>query len=223
MKPSVVVSLVLLVVSVGAKAAPITNGDFSQGLSGWNDLSFGGSANVGSEEALVLGGGAGTGSFAASVWQGDDGFFQFTNPLSLSGNEQYLAFDVLIAGLPEDPQESGASLFRDSISLELYDSLDFTYDLIFQSGSDFAVGNIWSTVFLDVSSLQGREFALTVNLFDEDDGFNTLFGLDNFEFTETTSQHDPVPVPEPASIGLFLVGLSALMLRRRAVKSQAVS
>ena len=219
MKPSVLVGMVFLVVSVSSHAVPITNGDFSDGLSGWSDVSMSGSASVGSDEALTLGGAAGAEIYSASLWQGDNGFFQFLDPLSLATGEKFLSFDVRLQGQSEDASESGTSLFSDSLSVELYDSFDFTYDLFFQSGSDFAVNNAWSTVYLDISSLQGRDFALTINLFDEDDGFNTLFGLDNFMFTKTDSPNDSVPVPEPASLGLLALGLGALIMRRRTAKN----
>ncbi|WP_421859261.1 PEP-CTERM sorting domain-containing protein [Marinobacter salarius] len=219
MKPSVLVGIVFLVVSVSSHAVPITNGDFSEGLTAWSDVSLSGSASVGSDETLTLGGGAGAEIYSASLWQGDNGFFQFSNPLSLSAEDKFLSFDVRLESQPGDVSESGTSLFADSLSLELYDSLDFTYDLFFQSGSDFAVNGNWSTVFLDISSLQGRDFALTINLFDEDDGFNSLFGLDNFAFTASDSPDDSIPVPEPASLGLLVLGLGALLLRRRSAKS----
>lgn len=218
MKSLFLVSIAFLVVSVSSHAGPISNGDFSQGLSGWTDLSSGGSAAVGTDETLLLGGGTGAEIYSASLWQGDNGFFEFSDPLSLNAAEKFLSFDVRLEAQPEDPSESGTSFFADSLSLELYDSLDFSHDLFFQSDLDFTVSGSWSTVFLDISSLQGRDFALTINLFDEDDGFNTLFGVDNVTFTDTDSPKNTVPVPEPASLGLVALGLGGLMLRRRAAK-----
>lgn len=217
MKPFVFVGIVFLVVSVGSHAAPIENGDFNEGLSGWNDLSLGGSASISGDDTLLITGGAGAEIYSASLWQGDNGSFQFSDPLSLTPEQNFLAFDVRLEDQSEDASESGSSFFSDSLSMELYDSLDFSYDLFFQSGSDFSIGSEWSKVFLDVSSLQGRDFALTINLFDEDDGSNALFGLDNFAFTETDSPDGSgsVPVPEPASLGLLVLGLGALLLRRR--------
>jgi hypothetical protein len=218
-KPFFLVGIVFQVVSVGSHAGPISNGDFSQGLSGWTDLSVGGSAKVGGDETLLLGGGTGAAIYSASLWQGDNGFFEFADPLSLTAAEKFLSFDVRLEAQPEDTSESGTSFFTDALSVELYDSLDFGYDLFFQSDLDFAVDGSWSTVFLDISALQGRDFALTINLFDENDGFNALFGVDNVMFSETDSLDDSISVAEPASLGLLALGLGALMLRRRTVKS----
>jgi hypothetical protein len=210
--------VVLSFMAGASHAVSVTNGNFSDGLSGWNDVSFGGLASVGSDETLSLSGGAGSEPYAASVWQGDDGTFFFSDPLELSAGDLFLSFDVLLRDQADDTSETGTSFFEDSLSIEFYDAMDLSYDLFFQSGADFSVGDEWSTVFLDISSLQGREFALTVNLFDENDGFNAIFGLDNFAFTDTNSPGGTYPVPEPSSFALFMFGIFALFLRRRSIR-----
>ncbi|QSP95538.1 PEP-CTERM sorting domain-containing protein [Marinobacter salinisoli] len=204
-------------------ALSITNGDFSQGLAGWENVSVGGSASVGPDQALYLDGGIGAEPYSASLWQGDDGSFLFSNPLSLATGESFLSFDLMLASQDLDSSESGSSIFEDSLSIELYDADDWSFDLYFQSGWDFDVTDSWQTVFLDISSLQGRDFALTINLFDEDDGVNSSFALDNFFFTNSNQPDDPVSVSEPASLSLFLIALTGFALRRRSVRNAALT
>ncbi|MDH5445720.1 MAG: PEP-CTERM sorting domain-containing protein [Gammaproteobacteria bacterium] len=214
-------AVAFMTVSFTAGAAMLTNGDFSTDGSGWSDASSTGAITfVGG--AAQLDTGSGDDPYSSILVQGDDGFFSFLNPISLGAGEAFLNFDVNFSSLGNDLSESGSSFFDDYLSIALYDSLDFSYDLIFTPGVDSSLGDGWTRINLDVSVLSGREFALSFELSDQDDGFDSRVLLDNISFSETAlpggGDTTPVPVPEPntwflLALGVFLL-IGSLKIKR---------
>jgi hypothetical protein len=209
-----ILSAALLCTTGAAQAAVITNGDFESGLTAWT---ANGDSQV-QDGALRLQGGDGAEAYSASAWQGDDGSFSFADPLVLPPSLNYLSFDVRRLASEVDTFESGFSILSDALSIEIYDAYDFAQDLSFFSGMDFTITGEWTTVLLDISAYTGDGFALSLNLFDEDDGLNTAIGVDNLFFTENANPagpRPPVTVPEPGSFVLMGLALGALVTRRR--------
>ena len=195
-----------MVVSQGtATATPLLNGDFANGLTNWNDASSTGSVEV-SSGAAVLTTGDFDDPFSAVLVQGDDGFFNFSDPISLGSDISRLIFDVRFVDLGMDSTEDGGSPFDDALTVALYDSLDFSLDLIFTPGIDRNFGSAWRTVSLDVGPLAGREMALSFELADQDDGRDSRVFIDNVTLTS-------IPLP---GVGLLLLtGLPVLRLFHR--------
>lgn len=189
-------------------AVPFTNGDFSSGSTGWNDASSTGTASVVSGQAQ-LDTGAGTDLFSAVLVQGDDGFFNFSNPISLDASVNYLNFDVAFVDLGVDGSESGGSFFTDALFVYLYDALDFSKDLFIDPLVDISFGSTLTRLHFDVSSLAGRDVALSFELADENDGRNSRVLIDNITFTSTINGN--VSVPEPPMVLLIATGLVGLI------------
>ena len=195
-------SLGLFLIAKTVLAIPLTNGDFSNS-SDWADASGNGSTQIMGGEA-ILETGLGTDPYSSIFVQGDDGFFNFSNPISLDSSYDTLSFDVRFEDLGIDATEAGGSFFSDYLLVALYDADDFNNDLIFDPGVDSSVSTM-TTFSLDVSSLAGHNIALSFELSDEDDGLNSRVYLDNVSFFETV-----VGVPEPQSLVLFGLGAIAL-------------
>lgn len=205
-----IAAFILLIAGSGvAQAMPFQNGDFSSGLDGWT--------NAGAGDAIVESGAAvlstlpgdNADPFSAILVQGDDGNFGFATAFQLPSDTLSLEFDVRSTTSP-DPAEAGGSLFTDALNVVVYDALGFgPTDLVFVSGTDFVPTIDWQTVSLDVSSLSGRDAALSFELFDESDGADTRFFLDNIGFIPRVV--GTVPVPS----SLFLMTFGLLVLRRR--------
>ena len=195
-----------------ALAAPLLNGSFDD-ASAWVDVSYSGSTDI-SGGVASLSTGAGTDPFSAVLVQGDDGFFSFSNPVSVPTDALTLSFDVrmdqVVAG-----DESGFG-FGDFLTVALYDAMDFSYDtFFFGDGFDFSVDSLWTTVSLDISALAGRDLAISFELTDEDDGFDSTVFLDNVEIAGLP----PVQVSEPGSLVLMILGLAGLVASRRRAKA----
>jgi hypothetical protein len=209
-----ILSGLFVLVSHPVYAIPFTNGDFSSGLSGWNDASFTGSVSE-SGGIAQLDTGAGADPFSAIIVQGDDGFFNFNSPISLQADNLYLNFDVQFADLGADMLESGASFFTDYLSVIVYDAVNFFDDLVLDPGVDVTTGSDWQRINLDVSSLIGHDVALSFELNDQDDGRDSRVLLDNISFTSTPETIDTIAVPEPNTIFLFAVGVLLLVTTRQ--------
>ncbi|MCM2679177.1 PEP-CTERM sorting domain-containing protein [Echinimonas agarilytica] len=193
-------------------ASVITNGDFSSGLDGWNDASSTGT--VGSEGgAAYLQSGSGVSPFSSILVQGDDGSFSFNDALLIAADYEYLTFDLWQISADVDASETGAASFDDSISLIIYDAFDFNYDLYL---APFDVTSVQTSFMVDITSLIGRSVALSFEVSDENDGFNSKFGLDNVAFLKSIV--GPVPVSEPSTIALFMVMLVSLVFGNRKFK-----
>lgn len=200
-----------LLVAIPVNASSLVNGDFSAGGSLWIDASTSGAVSFSNGQA-ILQTGNNIDPFSAVMVQGDDGFFSFSNPISLAGTINWLLFDVQIERIGTDSSETGSSVFSDALSANLYDSLDSSFDLVPSQSVIAATTGIGSLFYtLDVSSLQGRDIALSFELADEDDGFNSRVILDNVRFTTV--------VPIPSSLLMFLAGMPLLGYCRRRKKS----
>lgn len=188
-----------------ASAVPLTNGDFSSGMGDWNDASSFGSATVVGGQAQ-LDTGAFTDLYSSVLVQGDDGFFNFFSPITLDADVQFLSFDVAFFDLGVDATETGGAFFSDALNIWLYDALDWSYDLGIDPLVDISFGSTMTTLLFDVSSLAGREVALSFELSDANDGRNSRVVIDNVEFI--------AEVPAPSVILLMATGL-LLMGRRK--------
>ncbi len=202
MKKVLQILCLMLAVPITVNAASFGNGDFSAGGNLWNDASGSGSVSFGGGQA-VLETGAGADPFSAVIVQGDDGLFNFASPISLANDVNWLIFDVSFENLGADSSENGTAFFTDALFVALYDALDFTKDLILDPFIDSSVTAGFNQYALNVSALQGRDVALSFELSDEDDGFNSRVTLDNIQFASTLA----APVPEPSSILLICIGL----------------
>ncbi len=195
-------------------AIPFTNGDFSAGTAGWTDASATGSASVVAGQAQ-LDTGSGTDPYSSVFVQGDDGFFSFPSPVSLDSSITYLNFDIAFIDLGVDSSETGSSPYSDFLSVFLYDANDSFLDIYngpLVSTSFF--GPTMTTLQFDVSSLAGRDIAISFELSDENDGRDSRVLLDNISFTAEDDNVVPVPVPEPPVIYLLTAGLMLMNYRR---------
>jgi len=208
----ILLCLLLFPVSQSLLAAPITNGNFDAGLTGW-DIDGNTSLNGGQVELSTIGAG---GTFSdASVFQGD--FFSGAAPIQLGATDNFLNFDVGYQDLGVGG--SSGSTLSDALIVSLLDELDFSgaSDLFFDSEFDFLFGASFATVSLDVSSLAGNTIGLYFDVFNEDDGRNSLFTLDKIFFSET--QPTTASVPEPGTLLLLLPGILFFSSRFKQSKS----
>jgi hypothetical protein len=218
------ISLSVVLFTTEAWSIPFTNGDFNSGQANWNALQNAnspGSVNIDQAQGLARLTTGASWDLAAqpsvSLIQGDDGSFNFATPLSLGAQDSPLVFDVSFARTAEDALETGTSSFADYLAIILYDALDITgsHDLILTPSP--AIDNLLSgfqTYSFDVSALAGRDVALSFELFDENDGWNSTATLRNIRFDSATSP----TVPEPttwALLGLGLVGWMGVFRMRR--------
>lgn len=201
--------VLLALISLPALAIPFANGDFSSGMSSWNDASTTGNVSVVGGVAQ-LDTGSGDDPFSAILVQGDDGFFTFASPITLDASDLILSFDVNFIDLGIDASESGGGFFTDALSVILYDALDFTQDLFFLPGIDSSLGAGWTRFDLDISSLAGRDVALSFELADANDGRNSRVQIDNIAFSNTS-----IAVPEPEPVHLLALGLLLMTVMRK--------
>jgi hypothetical protein len=205
--------IALLVPVVFSAHASFINGDFESGTTGWNDASSTGTTGVVGGSAQ-LDTGIGSDAFSAILVQGDDGFFTFSSPITLAADVVSLDFDVSFINTGPDQSETGTSFFfTDHLIIALYDALDFSYDM-FYDPIDIINASGWTSFSWDVSSLAGREVALSLELVDEDDGFDSRALVDNIRFISPVTTPPPEnTVPEPGTLYLFAFGLLGLMGR----------
>ncbi|MCQ8186597.1 hypothetical protein, partial [Parvularcula maris] len=174
----------------GSSQAAIVNGDFSAGGTGFFVFEEGGTVVFPDGAAtLATDPGLGFDVLVASVSQGDDGLFTFEPGIIVPDDATALRFDILQAAAVSDPAEEGLLAFRpDALGVSLLDAEDPLLDVF-----DFFEAGDTGTFTLDVTSLEGRTVALFIDLFDEDDGFDTSFTIDNIAFV--TEDLSPVPLP----------------------------
>ena len=196
-------TLNLIFFSQLSNAGLISNGDFTDGLDEWTDVSSSGAVSVINGAANFVSG-SGVDLYSAVLVQGDDGFFSFNAPLVIDMQHAVLKFDLWQLARTTDTLESAMSVLNDSLNLSIYDSEDPSFDLLF---TDFIITSQLQQFTLDISSLIGRSVALSYELNDEDDGFNSTFALDNVELTSAT-----IAVSEPNTI--FLILLSLFLFRK---------
>ena len=193
-------SLIATISNVQAASASFANGDFGSGLNNWD--AYGAAVlNAGQVELSTAGG-----LFpAASLIQGD---FFVGDSIQLGATDNYLNFDVSYMDLGSGG--GTGSPFSDNLGVSVLDEFGTGLtDLIFVSGADFSVGASLVTVSLDVSSLAGLSIGLFFDVFDEDDGRDSKFTLDNISFTETILQNVS-PVPVPGALLLMSTGMMFL-------------
>jgi len=204
---TVVATINFIVFSHVSYAGVIANGDFTNGLDNWSDASFTGQV-VSNNGIANLSTGTGTGLYSAVLVQGDDGFFNFNSPILIDAQNSWISFDLWQSSKDVDASESGISSLNDALSLSVYDAFDFSFDVLF---SDLLVTSQQQNFLLDVSSLIGRSVAFSFELNDENDGFDTMFSLDNVQLTSSVS------VPEPSTLLIFLLAMYALT-RKQLIK-----
>lgn len=177
--------LSILLITAHANAASLKNPDFSAGLDGWVDVSANGDV-IASDGGAVLSAGSGTNSFSAVLLQGDDGFFNFPDPLFLTGTFQTLDFDVWLQKKSVDTTETGLSALHDGLSVVFYDAQNPALDKAFEN-------LLFTHQSLDVAFLAGRTFAMSFELADENDGSNVSVGIDNIIFRTGSVSQVPAP------------------------------
>jgi hypothetical protein len=197
----------LFLISNLVNATLILNGDFNTDLSHWNDASDNGSVAYDNGNA-VLQGGDGTSPYSAVFVQGDDGFFNFSSPLTVESGFNWLSFDLWQISNEIDNTEIAVLPFYDHLNVMIYDSIDFSYDLEFLN---LSVTNIQQSFTFDISSLIGRSVAFSFELVDEQDGFNIAYGLDNIELISKPN----VQVAEPSTIALFVLMLMLILINKK--------
>ena len=204
-----------LISALPVNAASFGNGDFSSGGTLWNTIADNGSVNIaGGQAVLETFSGQSVLAPAATLLQGDDGNFWSSlgvDPFTLAVDANWLLFDAIFENLGRDGSESGGSLFSDALLVSLYDYDDVTggMDLYFDPVIDSSVDGLLLSYALDVSSLKGRNIALSFELYDEDDLRDSRVTLDNVQFVAS------LPVPEPSALVLLLAGLPLLRLCTR--------
>jgi len=208
----------ILLSAVPVNAASFVNGDFSAGNTAWNDASDNGSISFFGGEA-VLQTGTGTSLFSAIMVQGDDVFFNFNDPFLLGNDIEFLHFDALFSQEGQDNLEVvGSGSFSDALFVSLYDYADGSggHDLLFDPEINSTVDGMLISYALNVSSLQGREIALSFELVDDNDGFDSKVTLDNVLFAPAPQSGT---VPSPSVLVLLLAGLPLL---QRFTKQRAI-
>lgn len=193
--------------------ASIVNGDFSGGSTGYFVLESNGLVTF-SADQVMLETGAGAEPFTASLFQGDDGTFSFASAITVPDTALFFAFDLVGFDQTAATDEDGSSFFTDGFSVALFDALDLNLDIY----SDYYdAGTAFGQILIDVTSLQGRMIAFAVDLFDENDGFDTTVTLDNFQFVLETTTGDPVPLPAAVWLGAFGFAVMTRLGRRKTV------
>ncbi|MEW6995940.1 PEP-CTERM sorting domain-containing protein [Colwelliaceae bacterium MEBiC 14330] len=206
---TLVFSVNVIAFSQVTHAGVITNGDFSNGSTGWADASFTGQVDFDNNTAN-LSTGAGIGLYSAVLVQGDNGFFDFDDPIEIDAQHSQLTFVLNISEQTVDNTESGISSLNDALNLSVYDAFDPLFDIYFNS---LVVTNQPQDYLLDLSSLIGRSVAFSFELNDEDDGFNTQFSLDNVQLITSV-----ISVPEPSSMLILLFAMLVFTRKKLTMK-----
>ncbi len=205
-KPVRALALCAAIAPVSANAV-LVNGDFSAGLTGWTSLTDNGTVTtVGGEGILETG--TGTSLFSAELVQGDDGSFGFATALSLPADIVALEFDATFTDLGAEAEDAAPGLFVDALDVSVFDSLDFSLDLIFTDVLT-ALSPGPDSISLNVSSLAGRDVAVFFTLRDEIDNRNSRVAIDNVQFVAA------VPAPAPGTVVLLTAGLLGFGVARR--------
>lgn len=201
-----ILSVAGLLAAQASSAALLQNGTFDSGLQSWTDASETGQVAWQNDKA-VMSTGAGSSPYSSIFVQGDDGWFTFDDPVLVPGDALFIEFDAAMISRQADATESGNSFFDDVFSLNIYDALDWDYDLL----NTVALTDTVQTFSFDVTSLIGRDVALSFELADEDDGFNSWVSLDNVAFFSRPA----TSVPEPSAFILMMLGIFGLGFARR--------
>jgi len=216
----IIVKIALLLASFPVFAIPFENGDFSSST-GWTDFSETGSAIISGGEA-ILETGDGSSPFSAVLLQGDDGFFTFGSPITLDVNTKFLSFDAEFIDMGADTSEFGFGFFPDALFVSVFDADDSNLecdffgcfdpdDILIDPFIDAFVPGVNNYQF-DVSALAGHDVALSFELSDEDDGYNSKVIIDNVAFLPDPSTLPPPPTPIPNPKTIFLLGIGLIGL-----------
>lgn len=146
---------------------------------------------------------------------GDDGGFTFTNALSLPDNVRFFSFTASLSSFSAAAgTEPGTSKFADTFSVAIYDSVSQAHDKIFADSVDFNLSTSLISFSLDISAFQGREFALSFELFDENNGFDSQVIVSSACFASSSGACvSEVPLPITGFWGM-LVALLGLVSGR---------
>lgn len=189
-------------------AADIVNGTFDSDLSGWATVENNGSAAWNSvDQTAELTTGEGVSLFSVMMIQGDDGSLtSFADPLDITADNDWLKFDAVFSLLDADSFESGGLVGSDYLEVAFYDSTNWWLLATVDATT------LDTSFSIPMTGFQGLSVALSFELYDDDDGFNSKVVLDNIRFE---GEPDPSPVPEPPVIWLLLTGAMAVLLRKR--------
>ena len=192
-KFNVLLFIQVLFFSTFSQASLISYGEFTNSLGNWHDASVSGS--VFAEDGVAkLAAGDGNSPYSSVLVLGDDGNFNFGDAILIDNVNTLLNFDLWFYGSEKDNTETGSSSFADGISLAVYDSVNSSFDRLLQN---INISAMQSSFTLDLSALAGRYVAFSFELADENDGYNSVFALDNVFLSSVIS------VPEPTSLVLL--------------------
>jgi hypothetical protein len=168
-----------------------------------------------------------------------DNFVQIEQIFTLPNNASKLSFDFKLSSVTggfldpafgAPPYDGFQASLLDPISLtpllsfNPFDDRFFGVDVtgnVTASGVSVApnVGNGFTGVTADVSTVQGRQALLDFRLLGEDDGLITTVHLDNVGLEQKGSS----VVPEPISILCWLPACLPLLCRRRSQRTRALA
>jgi hypothetical protein len=205
----------LLIGGSSAHAGPLINGDFSSGLTGWT-TDPADSVSVLNGQAVIS-----ESLFATEVLLYQD----FTIPTGVPTLTFTLVFLTDEPAGAFFPDGFGVSLLNPTTLASLVPTVDsntdsfYTRDLV--QGTDqgqAAAGvtlspsptSIPLTVTLDISSLGGQEARILFRLIGGGDAFDASVTIDNVSVGTNV-----VPVPEPGSLTLAVIGIGGLIGHRR--------
>lgn len=180
-------------------ANTIVNGNFDTDLSDWTAItSLASDATVqwDSSGKVMLSTGTEATPATAVLIQGDAGDFSFTSPILIGTGDDLLKFDFEFMNLGVDPTESSYN-FTDNLQVWIYDA-DGINDQLVAEITQLNLG--LSSVTFDLSGYTGHSIALSFELNDEYDGFDSRVYIDNVRIEAS-------PVPVPAAVWFELTGL----------------
>lgn len=146
-------------------------------LDQWTDASASGGVTI-ADGIATLTTGSGDRPFSAVLVSGDDGGFNFPNPLTLPADARWLVLDTRYERQGEDAAEAGQdTLFTDYLTVVLYVADDPANKQLFAPGINATQGAGWQRSAFDLRPLAGRRVAISLELTDVDDGFDSQVAI----------------------------------------------